>query len=204
MRAIDRGEAPLELKSLVKAQPGRRWNSAGEKDTHTAIAETLRHKQHRLCGYCEGPLRERGHVEHIHPRMTEVCTTRISSNHHYDWQNLLLVCGSSKHCDGPKAGRDLCGEVLFPDRMDPEARYWDISSLDGEMRVIDGLPAEIRAAAERSIEELMLNDPVLKKMRVDVIQLIQEELNDLKDESMVRHRVAYSGFPTTVEFYFSK
>lgn len=202
MRAIDRGDAPVELTTLLNVEPARKWSTNGEPDVHRAIADTLRQDQSRLCAYCEQPLEGVSQVEHIHPKSVVECATRKSHNFNYDWQNLLLVCGAKGHCDGPKADRDLCGSVLFPDEMDGDMTYWDINSLDGELQVAAGLPSNISEAAQRAIDELNLNDAALKKLRVVVMELIQQKLDEYGDEGLARHRVTYAGFATTADLYF--
>ncbi len=204
MRAVSRVDAPPELTTLIAVDPGRQWDTAGEAEAHNAIKETLRTSQHRLCAYCESPVPIGGAVEHVHPKSVPECDYRPSENHHYDWANLLLVCGSPEHCDGPKGDNDLCGMVLFPDEMDPEVLYFTVDSLDGSLIVAPGLPSEESAAAGRALDELRLNDPALKGLRLAVIQLIQLELSESEDEMMARHRAGCTrGFATTIDSYFS-
>lgn len=203
MRPVDRGAPPELLISLVTAQPDRKWDSGGEPDVHRAIKGSLRSAQAELCAYCEQPLLGGGQVEHIHPRTVDPCATRSNHHWHYDWTNLLLVCGSASHCDGPKANEDWCAEVLFPDEMSPEMSYFTVNSLDGEISVKDGLPESVWKQAKRAVDALVLNHPNLKRSRLNVIEQLQADLSSSDQEHFALHRARCSGFPSTIEAYLA-
>lgn len=203
MRPVFRGDPPAALVSLVAVNPSRCWSSSGEAEVHAAIIEALRTAQDRLCAYCEQPVRKDGCVEHIHPKSVAPCSVRPSDNCHYDWTNLLLVCGRNEHCDGPKANDDICGDMLFPDEMDVGACYFTVNSLDGALSVAPGLPHPVAEKAERAIDLLFLNHANLKALRLEVVKLIQEELQVTNDEGLARHKaLCAGGFVTTIETYF--
>lgn len=204
VRHVNRGTAPPLLQSLANIDPSRRWSGSGEKEVHAAIREGLRHNQHRACAYCERMLPEGGAVEHVHPKSCPSCVAGPSpSNWHYHWENLLLVCGSTKHCDGLKADDDICGQALFPDGMMPGRRYLEVNSLTGELTVAQGLDGDVEQRVLHSIKAFALNDPELKAIRKAVVEtLLKEAL--ASGEAMARHRAASTlGFATTVDSFFS-
>lgn len=202
VRAIDRGGPPLALTTLLAADPDREWSSDGEQEAHDAITGALRHVQDRMCAYCETPLPTGGGVEHVHPKSEPGCASRPSTNCHYDWNNLLLVCTSKDHCGGPKANMDLCADVLFPDVMQPLTPYFVINSLTGEIDVSPSLGGVDRTRARRAIDELHLNDPGLKGQRRGVIETLTREMHDSGNEALARHiAISRGGFLTTVESF---
>lgn len=204
MRPIDRGPQPPVLASLVDVEPDRKWDSGGQGEVHDAIKDCLRSAQQHLCAYCEQPLFRRGQVEHIHPQKADApCTKRPNSFWHYDWTNLLLVCGSNAHCDGPKADSDWCAEVLFPDEMSPGVRYFTVNSLDGELSPANDLSDSDLIRATLAIKALALNHPSLKKLRLNIIEQLQQDLSDPDQAKFARHRAQCNGFPTTTEAFLA-
>lgn len=203
MRYVNRGNAPPVLRSLADVDPDRKWDSSGESETHAAIREGLRHNQHRMCAYCERLVSTGGRVEHVHPKSCLSCVACPSpSNWHYHWENLLLVCGSGDHCDGPKGDKDLCDKVLFPDGMMPGKRYFEVNSL-GVLSVSPDLSGVERERALASIKEFGLNEAELTETRKNVVATLLAEIG-ASSEAMARHRVASTlGFLTTVESFFS-
>ena len=203
MRRIDRGQAPAKLVSLLVLDPNRSWNSSGEPAVHSAIVESLRLSQEQMCAYCEVALVNGGRVEHVHPKSVVPCAARPSANAHYDWENLLLVCGSRDHCDGPKADKDLCAEVLFPDTMSADNIYFAVDSLTGELRVHEDLSDDEFTRARGALEELHLNAPNLCAARLGVVDFLQAGLQEELSEVLLRHRAQCShGFATTVAGFF--
>lgn len=204
MRHVNRGAAPPVMLSLVQLEPDRKWSTDGQPEVHAAIQEGLRHAQHRACGYCESLLPRGGAVEHVHPKSKPACVAGPSpANWHYHWDNLLLVCGSKDHCDGPKADHDLCADVLFPDQMDATTRHFDVNSYTGEITVARDLAEPLRGKAAQAIEALVLNDSSLRQKRRAVIKQLTHECSTT-GEQLARHLLACSeGFATTIESFFS-
>ena len=205
MHHINRGAPPPLLRSLAEIDRHREWDSSGEKETHAAIKEGLRHSQHRMCAYCEALVSKAGRVEHVHPKTRSTCVAGPSpENWHYQWENLLLVCGSNDHCDGAKADVDLCDHALFPDGMLPGEQYLKVDLSDGALVVSTTLSEGVREKLLRSIEELGLNDPILVAKRKVALEILLQEMQESGDEAIARHRVASNlGFKTTVDSYFS-
>lgn len=202
MRAVRRGAPPPALGSLLGVAPDRTWSSDGEGEVHDAIRDGLRSAQHRICAYCERPVPTGGRVEHVHPKSLPACLPRYSNNPGYDWDNLLLVCGATSHCDGPKGDLHLCDSVLFPDEMVREGQYFSINSLTGKISAYDELEPAVRLRVSGAIDELRLNDPDLKAMRVRVIGIVRDELETHGDLALARHRASVTGgFVSTIAAY---
>ena len=202
MRAVRRGPEPQLLTSLTLVHPDRTWDSSGEPEVHAAIVGGLRHQQGNVCAYCERILVLGGRVEHVHPKSIQHCDVRPSSNHNYDWLNLLLVCVSSTHCDGPKSDKHLCEAVVFPDELLRDLAYIAVNSLTGEVAPAVGLEPAVRGRLENAIAELNLNDPELAELRLATISMIRNELAESGRVDLARHRASVSGgFPSTIEAY---
>lgn len=205
MRAVRRGTPPPALGTLLGVEPERAWSSDGESATHAAIRNELRHAQHMACAYCEQPIPHAGQVEHIHPKSLPGCAIRFSPNPNYDWGNMLLVCGSPVHCDGPKKDLHLCGSILFPDEMVEGQPYCSVNSYTGRIAARSDLDPTLRNLLQNAIDRLKLNDPELKRMRLTVIRMIQTELEASGDLALARHKASITGgFLSTVEAYLDR
>ncbi len=201
MRRIDRGPCPLTLERLLDIEPAKRWSSSGIADVITDIRAKLFAAQDGLCAYCEIPLDPaRARVEHIHPRSTPTCMTRMSRNYHFEWMNMLLVCGGNRTCDEAKQDKHLCDEMMFPDTI-PANAVFAFETVTGRMLASESLCSSNRALAERSIDELCLNDYALRIRREAVIFEVQRRIMvEGESPELVKFEMRREGFPTTVDF----
>jgi uncharacterized protein (TIGR02646 family) len=203
MRRIDRGQAPRSLAVLLALDPDRKWDSSGEQVVHERLSALLQAVQDRVCAYCERPLAAPASVriEHVHPKSKPSCQTRMSSNHHYDWLNLLAVCCGHGTCDEPKADADLCALIYLPDDLAPDSRPFSFDTLTGGIRAGNHLDPTERETAERTIELLRLDDPDLRESRKALIVEIQRRVIEESDPlAQVRHDLLEAGFPSAVDF----
>jgi uncharacterized protein (TIGR02646 family) len=200
MRRIYRADEPWCLIQLRQVDPTRRWDSGGAPDVHTTVQDKLRIAQDGCCAYCERRLTDSPRVEHIHPRSAkESCSDRPSPNHHYDWNNLLVVCTGNGTCDEAKMDRHLCTEILFPDRL-AEEQVFLVDPLNGGLIVNPDISPEIQAKAKRTIDELRLDDINLRSSRLAVVLEFHRRFFDEDDRpDLISFEMRGEGFPTTVE-----
>lgn len=97
----------------------------------------------RYCSYCERRIETGLAVEHIQPKAL-VAYKAIEG----EWTNFLLGC---VNCNSTKGKKDVVlSDVLLPDRDNTFLAFH--YSLDGAMRVADGLSIEVSAKAVMLLE----------------------------------------------------
>jgi hypothetical protein len=139
-------------------------------------------------------------IEHIHPRSLAPCASRPSTNHHYDWTNLLVVCDTPGTCDGAKADKHLCVDIALPDTIGPDPVF-AVDTLSGELSVGAWVSGAIRPLADRAIRELNLNDVDLRESRKAVVYEAQRRIiEEYESPHLVLFEMLDDGFPTTVQF----
>ncbi|MDY4921134.1 MAG: retron system putative HNH endonuclease [Phascolarctobacterium sp.] len=164
------------------------------------VKQQILRDQHGLCAYCEISIKlaeeepevDDFRVEHFYPKSA---TTEHGHNYHLDWNNMLGVChgGSqpyvpdakwrySQHkndrsCDVPKGSKPISQLILNPLKIPGQKRLFCYTEHSGKMLVdYDSCPKKLWRRAESTIKELNLNAPRLMRMRLAVIQKLEDEI----------------------------
>ncbi len=175
----------------------RRRTSTGYKD----VKQQLLADQHGLCAYCEISIKmaekdgeiDDFRVEHFYPKSA----TNLKSGHnfHLDWRNMLGVChgGSQpevagakerytarkddRTCDVPKGDKMISKLILNPLKIPARIRLFKYVEHDGTMLVDETTcPKDLQEKAQTTIRELNLNAPRLRRMRLAVMQQLEEQI----------------------------
>ena len=173
------------------------------RDGYRQVKRQILHDQYGLCAYCEINIKltdeedrvDDFRVEHFHPKTG---TETEERNYHLEWKNMLGAChgGSQprvaeadyrfskmkedRSCDVPKGGKSINTEILNPLQIPAKEKLFSFDSFSGAMSV-DGenCPEMLRKKAENTIAELNLNAPRLKRLRLAVIEVLQEQVAEL-------------------------
>lgn len=123
------------------------------------------------CAYCEGPLFNKGHIEHFRRR-------RDFAELSFDWPNLFLACDSTDHCGHYKdrqGASDYDPALLIkPDHDEPQDYLYFHST--GEVRKRAGLDATNACRAEETIRVLGLNNAALTGARAKALKVYKARL----------------------------
>lgn len=165
------------------------------------VKQQILRDQHCLCAYCEIGIKlaeeedevDDFRVEHFYPKNA---TLEHGHNYHLDWRNLLGVChgGSQPHvpeaelrystlkrdrsCDVPKGGKEISELILNPLKIPGKVRLFRYAEHNGKMFVDEkSCPEHLREKAKSTIRELNLNAPRLMRMRLAVIQKLEDEIS---------------------------
>ena len=195
-------EEPEGLKRYRTNYPWESWEHFRRRARrgYQEVKQQILLDQHGLCAYCEISIKlaeEEGEVddfrvEHYYPKSA---TTEYGHNYHLDWHNLLGVChgGSQpsvpdaqwryskqkndRSCDVPKGGKPITGMILNPLKIPGKVRIFCYTEHSGKMLVDKTTcPKKLWNKAERTIKELNLNAPRLMRMRLAVIQKLEDEI----------------------------
>lgn len=119
------------------------------------------------CAYCEGAIRNEGHIEHFRRKNPKLGYPELT----FEWSNFFLACGASTHCghykdrrSAPHYAPDL---LVKPDEHNPEHYFYFHSS--GEVRARSTLNAEDNNRAEETIRVFGLNDKALEGARAKAV-----------------------------------
>lgn len=126
------------------------------------------------CAYCESAIHAQGHIEHFRPKARD-CYPELM----FDWCNLFLACGATKHCGHYKGNRDP-GVALKPDVDEPEACFHCHSS--GEIRVRAQISSDGKQRAQQTCNLFNLNEPSLKAKRCAAVKQYESAFLDELDE----------------------
>ena len=173
------------------------------RNGYRQVKRQILQDQYGLCAYCEIDIKlsveddelDDFRVEHFHPKTG---TENAERNYHLDWKNMLGVChgGSQprvaearyrfsklkedRSCDVPKGGKAINAEILNPLQIPVRERLFAFDSFSGAMFVDEtACPEMLRRKAENSIRELNLNAPRLKRLRLKVIEALQDQLAEM-------------------------
>ncbi|MCD8360259.1 MAG: TIGR02646 family protein [Acidaminococcaceae bacterium] len=176
----------------------RRCNRRGYRE----VKQQLLQDQHGLCAYCEISIKlaenednvDDFRVEHFFPK---VGTQLSGHNYHLDWHNLLGVChgGSQPYvsnpewryssrkndrsCDVPKGSKLISERILNPLKIPASVRLFRYQEHTGKMIVDeDSCPKKLQSRAHNTIRELNLNAPRLQRMRLALIRILEDEINN--------------------------
>lgn len=195
-------EEPEALKRYRKKFPEESWEHFRRRARHgyQQVKEQIIHDQHGLCAYCEISIKlaeedsevDDFRVEHFYPKSA---TLKNHHNYHLDWRNLLGVChgGSQPYvpdaewrysknkfdrsCDVPKGSKPITSLMLNPLTIPGKVRIFCYTEHSGKMLVDKtSCPKKLWYKAERTIKELNLNAPRLMRMRLAVIQKLEDEI----------------------------
>ena len=104
-------------------------------------------------------------------------------------------------CDGPsaKAGKHLCGHVMFPDEA-PKARsrLVTVNQVDGGLLPSPNLTVAEQRRVEQAIVNLKLDDPGLKRRRLNLIGEIEDHHQQGRTRDQIRYDLLRRGFTSTV------
>lgn len=195
---------PERLRDYLKAFPYETWEHFRRRNRrgYREVKEQLLKDQHGLCAYCEISIKlaeqeenvDDFRVEHFIPKVE---TEFRKHNYHLDWRNLLGVChgGSQPYvsdpewryssrkndrsCDVPKGGKPITERILNPLKIPASVRLFRYQGHTGKMIVDESTcPRKLQAKARNTIRELNLNAPRLKRMRLALIQVLEDEVNN--------------------------
>ena len=195
-------EEPEGLKRYRTNYPWESWEHFRRRARrgYQEVKQQILLDQHGLCAYCEISIKlaeEEGEVddfrvEHYYPKSA---TTEYGHNYHLDWHNLLGVChgGSQpsvpdaqwryskqkndRSCDVPKGGKPITAMILNPLKIPGKVRIFCYTEHSGKMLVDKTTcPKKLWSKAERTIRELNLNAPRLMRMRLAVIQKLEDDI----------------------------
>ncbi len=194
---------PASLKRYRERYPHETWEHFRRR-TRTGyqdVKQQLLKDQHGLCAYCEISIKmaERDEeiddfrVEHFYPKSAS--NLQSGHNFHLDWHNMLGVChgGSQpdvadaeerystkkadRTCDVPKGDRMISKMILNPLKIPARIRLFKYVEHNGTMLVdTDSCPEDLQKKAEATIRELNLNAPRLKRMRLAVMQKLEDQI----------------------------
>lgn len=193
---------PERLRNYVKAFPQETWEHFRRRNRkgYREVKQQLLQDQHGLCAYCEIRIKlaeyeenvDDFRVEHFFPKAE---TKFEKHNYHLDWHNLLGVChgGSQPYvmdpdwrysskkndrsCDVPKGGKPIAERILNPLKIPASVRIFRYQGHTGKMLVDEeSCPKKLQAKARNTIRELNLNAPRLRRMRLALIQVLEDEV----------------------------
>ena len=192
MHWVDRGDEPSNLVHY-RSRYTPRWvkyyrMGCGKEPTDSywrCFRESLESAFHWLCGYCELPV-VNGPVDHFRPksRFPEVV---------YCWPNWVLACSSCNNKKSSKWPED--GYVnpcaLLTDEQPEE--YFEFNLVSGEILPKSGLDIRRRNQAQRTIDDLHLNEVGHLKTRLRWLEKIEaaipEESANLPSKVTLRELV---------------
>ncbi|MEG0798533.1 MAG: retron system putative HNH endonuclease [Acidaminococcaceae bacterium] len=203
MKRVDKSPVvPARLHQFALAFPLEKWERfrRHSRRGYREVKKQILLDQRGLCAYCEIPIKltdndydiDDFRVEHFYPKSA---TSEEGANWHLDWFNMLGVChgGSQKEvvdaswrysarhidrsCDVPKGGKDLSEIILNPLQIPAEVRLFRYDPYNGRI-LVDPLtcPEALQVKAEQTIKELNLNAPRLSRMRLTVLQALQDKI----------------------------
>lgn len=201
-RVFKSKEIPKQLKIFSESFPHEQWERfrRHSRRGYKEVKAQILRDQRGLCAYCEISIKlaeneaeiDDFRVEHFFPKGE---TEDHGRNWHLKWQNMLGVChgGSQKGvagadwrysdrktdrtCDVPKGGKDLSDIILNPLKIPANKRLFKYLAYNGKMLVDEATcPPYYARKAKNTIKELNLNAARLKRMRLVVIQTLQDEL----------------------------
>ncbi len=165
MHWVDRGLEPAEL-AQIRGRYTPKWiqyysKGVGDKPSDSywrRYHDDLEYVFHGLCAYCEESTR--GEVEHFRPKSQFPDLV-------YCWSNWLFSCNACNNAKGsqwPAGGYvDPCA-VVISDR--PE-RHFTFDTLTGFICPKGSLSPSVREKAQRTIDDLGLNDLHHLKNRIE-------------------------------------
>lgn len=195
-------QEPEALARYRKSYPRETWEHFRRRarNGYREVKRQILQDQHGLCAYCEISIKlaqaetevDDFRVEHFYPKGA---TQERGHNYHLDWRNLLGVChgGSQpcvpdaerryselkrdRSCDVPKGGKEISGLILNPLKIPGRLRIFRYAEHSGKMFVDeDNCPKNLQRKANSTIRELNLNAPRLMRMRLEVIQKLEDEI----------------------------
>lgn len=206
MKRVQKSPEEPELLTRYKQRyPHDIWEKFHHRsrDGYRQVKRQIFQDQHGLCAYCEIDIKltdeedlvDDFRVEHFHPKTG---TEHEERNYHLEWKNMLGVChgGSQprvaeanyrfskmkedRSCDVPKGGKSINTEILNPLQIPAKERLFAFDSFTGAISVDENTcPGMLRRKAENSITELNLNAPRLKRLRLKVIEVLQDQLAEM-------------------------
>lgn len=195
-------QEPESLRRYRENFPEENWEHFRRRSRHgyQDVKKQILADQHGLCAYCEIGIKlaeeenevDDFRVEHFYPKSA---TMENGHNYHLDWSNLLGVChgGSQpcvpdaqwrysnkkfdRSCDVPKGSKPITPFILNPLKIPGNVRIFSYASHSGKMLVDKtSCPQKLWKKAARTIKELNLNAPRLMRMRLAVIQKLEETI----------------------------
>lgn len=195
-------QEPESLARYRKSYPQETWEHfrRRSRNGYREVKQQILRDQHGLCAYCEigiklaqaEPEVDDFRVEHFYPKGA---TKERGHNYHLDWRNLLGVChgGSQPYvpdaerryselkrdrsCDVPKGGKEISSWILNPLKIPGRVRIFRYAEHSGKMFVDeDSCPQNLQRKARSTIRELNLNAPRLMRLRLEVIQKLEDEI----------------------------
>jgi len=247
MKKVNKNEiVPTELEKYFEDNPTATWEKfKNECQTgYKGVLQEIKNNQGGVCCYCEitfyddKGIRDDFRVEHFHPKSD----TSNNKNWNLIWTNLLGCChgGSDKsvlgakrfipnkkhrHSDVLKGEKPWDDEILNPLFEIPAfPPIFSVSLKDGEMSVLekncDDAGVNITKAKNcLDAKKLNLNSPVLKEWRVEILEKLNEQIEELFqttedfETSVIMVLSAnlekdsngnYSAFFTTIRSYFKE
>ncbi len=198
-------QEPEALARYRRAYPNETWEHFRRRarNGYREVKRQILQDQHGLCAYCEISIKlaqteaevDDFRVEHFYPKGA---TKECGHNYHLDWRNLLGVChgGSQpcvpesewrysalkgdRSCDVPKGGKEISSVILNPLKLTGKARIFRYAEHTGRMFVDESsCPHYLQRKARSTIKELNLNAPRLMRMRLAVIERLEEEISQM-------------------------
>lgn len=196
---------PEALARYRKNYPRETWEHFRRRarNGYREVKRQILQDQHGLCAYCEISIKlaqlesevDDFRVEHFYPKGA---TQEHGHNYHLDWRNLLGVChgGSQpcvpdaeqrysalkrdRSCDVPKGGKEISSLILNPLKIPGNARIFRYAEHSGKILVDENsCPPRLLRKARSTIRELNLNAPRLMRMRLAVIEKLEDEISQM-------------------------
>lgn len=195
-------ETPERLRKYAKSFPNETWEHFRRRNRrgYREVKQQLLKDQHGLCAYCEISIKLAEHEENVDDFRVEHFIPKVETelekhNYHLDWRNLLGAChgGSQPYvmdsqwrysskkndrsCDVPKGGKPIAKRILNPLKIPASVRLFRYQAHTGKMMVDEGsCPENLQVKARTTIRELNLNAPRLRRMRLALIRILEDEI----------------------------
>ena len=181
MHWVDRGPEPIQL-GPIRASYTLRWvqhyrqnignrpNDSYWQDFHEDLSNVFG----GLCGYCEK--RPRGTVDHFRPKS-------LYPEQVYFWSNWIFACND---CNQAKSNKWPVGGYIDPCAKSSPAhaeRYFIFDTQTGEILPNEDLSPRRRRKAQRTIDDLKLNEQHHLKNRLEWLRLISGIIPDYSEST---------------------
>jgi uncharacterized protein (TIGR02646 family) len=170
MHHVNRGPEPKELKT-IRVKYTQRWvnyyrKGKGKKPTDShwlKFQPELAKRFFDLCGYCEEICH--GQVDYFRPKSK--FPERV-----YRWSNWVFACHNCNHAKGDEWQQNGYVDPCSRSVAERSENFFDFDTTTGEILPKKGLTKAKREKAQRTIDDLGLNDQSQIKRRRERIEFV--------------------------------